>query len=342
MRYTLTTPLIIFALTFAHLGRADDAQQDGQQNPHTLNNLVWKTGAPTPFHRVESPAAVVDGKLFLFGGFTEDLDGSTEVDVYDPAVDKWSRKKDMPSGMTHLNAVVDGNTIWLAGGFKGHHPGPTSDEVWKYDVVADSWKAGPALPEPRAGGGLALVDGKLHYFGGLTSDRQTTSGSHWSLTLDGGKKWESEADMPEPRGHLAATVLDGKIYALGGTDGHDKTQIDVPMCHAYDPATKKWSAIARLPDGRSHFESSTLIYRGRILVIGGRSNSPEPARGVLNEMITYDPKQNVWQAVGTLTEKVLAPSAAIIGDRVIVTGGGLGNPRPLTAATHVATLPDEK
>ena len=38
-------------------------------------------------------------------------------------------------------------------------------------------------------------------------------------------------------------------------------------------------------------------------------------------------------------EKVLAPSAAIIGNRIVVTGGGLGNPLPLTATTHVATLP---
>ena len=88
----------------------------GQQNPETLNNVVWRIAAPSTFHRVESPAAVVDGKLYLFGGFTEDLDASREVDYYDPKADAWTRVKDMPSGLTHLNAVVDGKTIWLAGG----------------------------------------------------------------------------------------------------------------------------------------------------------------------------------------------------------------------------------
>ena len=33
----------------------------------------WKTAAPSPFARVESPTAVVDGKMYLFGGFTDDL-----------------------------------------------------------------------------------------------------------------------------------------------------------------------------------------------------------------------------------------------------------------------------
>lgn len=35
---------------------------------------------------------------------------------------------------------------------------------------------------------------------------------------------------------------------------------------------------------------------------------------------------------------VVAPSAAIIGGRLVVTGGGLNNPRPLTAATWTADL----
>ena len=150
-------------------------------------------------------------------------------------------------------------------------------------------RAGPPLPEPRAGGGLAIVGRKLHYFGGFKSDRQTDAPDHWSLSLDAGTAWQREADLPNPRGHVSAAVLDGKIYALGGDHGHDATQIDQPSCDAFDPATGRWSAIASLPDGRSHFESSTIIYRGGILLVGGRSNSPEPARGVLDDLQFYDP-----------------------------------------------------
>jgi hypothetical protein len=75
--------------------------------------------------------------------------------------------------------------------------------------------------------------------------------------------------LPDPRGHLGAAVLEGKIYALGGDHGHDVKQIDVSSCHRFDPRTRKWSAIASLPDGRSHFESSTIIHQGRILIVGG-------------------------------------------------------------------------
>ena len=256
--------------------------------------------------------------------------------------DSWTRKKDMPTRLTHLNPAIDGNTIWFAGGFKGKHPGPVTAEVWKYDIASDTWTAGPPLPERRAGGGLAVVERKLHYFGGYKADRDTNAGDHWSLSLDGGKDWQREADLPDPRGHVSAAVLDGKIYALGGDHGHDITQIDVKSCHRFDPATKKWSEIASLPDGRSHFESSTIVYQGRILIVGGRCNSSQPPRNVVGDLLQYDPKANTWHVVGAMPEKLLAPAAAIISGRIVVTGGGLNNPRPLTATTRIAPLPDGK
>jgi N-acetylneuraminic acid mutarotase len=335
--------LVIIALNVPSLGWADEppaARSSG--NADAWPTLEWKEASPSPFARVESPAAVVGSRLYLFGGFTEDLDASGQVNVYDPASDSWTRKKDMPARLTHLNAAVDGNTIWFAGGFKGKHPGPVTSEVWKYDIASDTWTAGPPLPQRRAGGGLAVVQGKLHYFGGYKADRDTNAGDHWSLSLAGGKDWQREADLPDPRGHVSSAVLDGKIYALGGDHGHDITQIDVKSCHRFDPATKKWSQIASLPDGRSHFESSTIVYKGRILVVGGRCNSSQPRRNVVGDLLQYDPQADTWHLIGVMPEKLLAPAAAIISGRIVVTGGGLNNPRPLTAATRIAPLPDGK
>ncbi|HET6247862.1 MAG TPA: kelch repeat-containing protein [Tepidisphaeraceae bacterium] len=309
--------------------------------PSAWPALEWKKGAPTPFARVEAPTATVDGKMYVFGGFVTGLGASNEVDVYDPANDSWKRLKDMPTRVTHLNAVLDRGTIWFAGGFKGKHPGPVTAEVWKYDIASDSWTSGTPLPEPRGGGGLAILDGKLHYFGGYKADRDTNSADHWSLALDGGTTWQREADLPVPRGHVSATVLDGKIYALGGAHGHDITQIDLDACHRFDPATGKWTAIARLPDGRSHFEGSTIVHNGRIIIIGGRCNSSKPPRNVVGDLLEYDPKTDAWRVIGQMPEKVMAPSAALTSGRFIVTGGGLNNPQPLTDATYIGKLPNE-
>ena len=335
--------LVIIALSTPLLsGTEVPAAAESSGKADAWPTLEWKKAAPSPFARVESPVAVVNGKVYLFGGFTDDLDASNQVDVYDPLGDSWTRKKEMPARLTHLNPAIDGNTIWFAGGFKGRHPGPVTAEVWKYDIAADTWSAGPPLPEPRAGGGLAVVGRRLHYFGGYKADRDTNAGDHWSLSLDGGKDWQREADLPEPRGHVSTAVLDGKLYALGGCHGHDITQIDLKWCHRFDPATKRWSEIASLPDGRSHFEGSTIVCQGRILIMGGRCNSSQPPRNVVGDLLQYDPQENSWHVVGAMRENVLAPSAAIISGRIVVAAGGYNNPRPLTANTWIAPLPDGK
>jgi hypothetical protein len=348
MRCNFHMLILLFALLISGINQVASAiaeEHDKKTVPPTATParawpmLEWKKGTPSPFARAESPAAVVGNKFYLFGGFTDDLQAANQVDVYDPANDSWARLKDMPTRLTHLNPAIDGNTIWFAGGFKGKHPGPVTNEVWKYDVTSDSWTPGPMLPEPRAGGGLAIVGRALHYFGGYKADRNTDAGDHWSLVLDGQATWQREADLPNPRGHVSAAVLEGKIYALGGDHGHDVTQIDLKYCHQFDPATKKWTEIASLPDGRSHFESSTIIYQNKILIVGGRCNSSQPPRNVVDDLLVYDPQSNTWQVVGTLPEKVLAPSAAIISGQIVVIGGGLNNPRPLTAVTRLAPLP---
>lgn len=75
------------------------------------------------------------------------------------------------------------------------------------------------------------------------------------------------------------------------------------------------------------------------MIVGGRASSSKPPRNVVGDLLQYDPRANAWQVVGTMPEKLLAPAAAIISGHIVVTGGGLNNPRPLTATTRVTPLP---
>ena len=58
----------------------------------------------------------------------------------------------------------------------------------------------------------------------------------------------------------------------------------------------------------------------------------------MDDLLQYDPKADTWKVVGAMPEKLLAPAAAIISGRLVVIGGGLNNPRPLTAITRIAAL----
>lgn len=300
--------------------------------------FAWKTVAPSPIERSEGPpSAVVNDKLYVFGGFYNNLfQATTRSDVYDPATNQWTRIADMPIPVTHLNAAVDGQTIWFAGGFKGDHPGPAISDVWKYDVASDTWSKGPSLPKVRGAGALVRLDRELHYFGGFAADRETPVGDHWVLSLQGGTNWTTAAPLPERRGHLGGAALDGKIYAIGGARSHHINPVDVNSVHAYDPTSDTWKAVASLPIPRSHFESSTTIFNDRLLIIGGRSKPT--GKTALNHVTEYDPTTNTWLALPSLPVELIAPVAQVIGNQIIVTNGGLNRTTSPESTTRIGVL----
>ena len=287
-----------------------------------LKEKRWQPLASMPQERFEHACALVGDALYVFGGYGQGVKSSNHVQAFDLARNEWRRLRDMPSAITHVNTAVDGRTVWIAGGFKDGYPGKAIDEVWKYDVDKDAFVAAPSLPEPRAGGGLALVGRRLHYFGGLKQDRDTDAADHWVLDLDATgspAKWKSAADMPAPRNQFGTVTHQGKIYAIGGQFHHDSTSgkpaLDQARVDIYDPATDSWSSGPELPIPHSHSENSTFLHKGRLFVIGGRSvNRVEAAIWVLSA-------EGKWSRFGTLPVPLIGPAARIIAGRLVVAGG---------------------
>lgn len=76
----------------------------------------WSTAAPSPIRRFEAGNAVVNNKLYVFGGYiNSNIQGTTRLDVYDPATNTWRQLSNMPQPLTHEGVAVDGNTIYIAG-----------------------------------------------------------------------------------------------------------------------------------------------------------------------------------------------------------------------------------
>src|SRR6188768_1694268 len=103
---------------------------------------TWREGRSAPTPKMEAPSAALNGKLYVFGGFAGTTYGAPVepmVSVYDPAIDQWSRAADLPLPVTHCNTVLVDGKVWLAGGYRGAHPGGTVADVLRYDVAADRW-----------------------------------------------------------------------------------------------------------------------------------------------------------------------------------------------------------
>ena len=285
----------------------------------------WKRVARAPSRRYEAANAVVNGKLYVFGGWNgQEIQAMTRVDVYNPTSDRWSRHVSaLPLPATHANAEADGSTIWFVGGFVGDSAHKkTTNLAFKYETKTNSWHPAPPLPTATASGALVRLGRSLHYFGGFL-DRDTTTGNHYVLSLDGGTQWETRAPLPKVRGHHAGVAVGGKLYAVGGQFLHDSPNVkDLNFVHVYDPKTDSWQELTSLPVPCSHHEMSTIAIKGKIVVIGGlnRNNKLLGKRG-LSHIFSYDPKTDKWTELSPLPVGLFGASAKVIGNHIIITGG---------------------
>jgi N-acetylneuraminic acid mutarotase len=288
-----------------------------------VHTITWESRAASPIPRAEASGTVVNGKLYVLGGYIGDDHGNiiaqSRCDVYDPATNTWTQLGDMPEPFTHAGIAVDGTTIWLVGHYSGNHPGPGSTHVWKYDTASDTWTRGPDLPEARGAGGAAIVGRQLHFFGGMDETRTIECGEHWSLDLDDESAgWTERAPMPNPRNHISGAALNGKVYALGGQHGQEDEQEAQSEVDCYDPETDTWSVVAPLPDVRSHAGAATFVLSGRIVMLGGEVGYNLQRSTVF----AYDPAVNTWSLIGILPQpRSTSVAGALSETQLIFTGG---------------------
>jgi N-acetylneuraminic acid mutarotase len=62
---------------------------------------------------------VIDGKLYLAGGWTAD-NLSSKLEVYDPGSNTWSTKASMLTARSQAAAAVRGGRLYVIGGSQGN------------------------------------------------------------------------------------------------------------------------------------------------------------------------------------------------------------------------------
>jgi N-acetylneuraminic acid mutarotase len=275
--------------------------------------------------------AVVNGKLYVFGGYVDTTFTPTRrADAYDPATNTWRQIANLPTfayafgGASHVGTAALGSSIYFAGGYPAKSPsGQTfaTSAVFRYDTLTDTYASLPSLPSGRGGGALVALGRELHFFGGADAAR-ADSGSHWALNLDDvSAGWVARASLPVATNHVAGVVLDGKIYSIGGQQFQDDAAIQRAEVQAYDPATDRWTARAPLPIARSHITSSTFVRGGKILVLGGLKQG----NVVMNTVTSYDPTANAWTSLTPLPSARLSGVSDVLPDGRIVFATGAGN-----------------
>jgi N-acetylneuraminic acid mutarotase len=271
----------------------------------------WKRGAALPLARGEVAAAVAEGRIYIIGGFTGGGANSTSVQAFNPPTNSWAHEADLPLPVDHTMAAGYRGRVYVAGGY-----GPGRARLTTlFAFTGDGWTRLAPMPEERAAGGAAIVNGKLYVVGGTTAS--TIGGqsalARTMLVYDIARdRWTSRRG-PTPREHLGVTALGGKIYAVAGrTAGFDT---NMRAMEVFNPRTGRWSKLPRVPSRRG---GTGAAGTGRWIVsVGGEATS-----GTIRTVYRYDVKRRRWSRLPNLPTARHGLGVAAVGGKVYVIGGG--------------------
>lgn len=194
----------------------------------------------------------------------------------------------------------------------------------------EALSAYPALPEPISSFGGAVCDGYLYVYSGHTGGEHEHSKDNLSrkflrIKLDGGKEWE-ELPMETPLQGLPLVAHGGKLYRVGGlnaknADGEDEDLHSVAEFSCYDPAAKKWTALAPLPEARSSHDA--VVIGDKLYVVGGWTLAGDRKGKWLDTAWAFDltNPQGKWEAIGKPNFRRRALAAAQWNGKLVALGG---------------------
>lgn len=234
---------------------------------------TWQKVADMPTPREAPKAAVIDGIVYVFGGFSQKKNAKTEypvrVEAYNPATDRWTQKKDMPISRLYFGIAVVAGKVYLIGGNEGlgleaHEQ--RMDRVDIYNPTTNTWAKGPKIPTRRSYMRAEVVSDHIYVIGG----------SGWPVAGWGpflprieeydpiSRQWRKKQDMLDLRTSFGTVVVEDDIYLIGGRDESRRYLATVDMYH---PRTEAWRNIPALPMPTYIIDAATV--NGKIYVVGG-------------------------------------------------------------------------
>ena len=176
---------------------------------------TWETKTSMPTARSHLQANVINGKIYLIGGYPN----STLNEVYDPITDSWTTKAPLPTGvMNFASAVVDNKLYAIAGRtvFKTsekYNSITNSNITQVYNPEADSWSLGTPFPSNASNLSAGATTGifapkRIYVFGSNTPEIYNPNDDTWTAGTVG--------TMTSNRTDLGVAVIRDVLYAIGG------------------------------------------------------------------------------------------------------------------------------
>jgi N-acetylneuraminic acid mutarotase len=259
---------------------------------------VWQELAPMPTARQELATAVLNGKIYVIGGYDKDGNSTDTVEVYNPNTNTWASAHPIPTAQNHNSAAVAAGQLYSFGG--------ASNRTYVYDPLGDSWSEVAMMNYGHASTpAVGVINNKIYVAGGVGGGNNRLE-VYDPVT----NTWTERAPMSVPRNHCGGGVIDGKLYVVGGRD----TPQSPTALEVYDPQSNAWAALSPMPTGRSGIGVGAV--NGELWVFGGETTFG-------GNVEVYNPVNNSWRQLPAMPVPRHGIWASVIGNRIYLPGGGI-------------------
>ena len=252
-------------------GNSSDGFMSDKVEVYSPTADTWETVAPLPVPVWRTSAAVMNGKIYVFGGYLAlapfPYNPTARVFEYDPAANSWIEKQAMPTARGGPVAVAYNNRIHVMGGATNNSL-PTHEI---YNPAANSWSSGAPMPQSRSALTGDVVGNQIFVAGGFKIRLGDAIPYDELLRYDpGSNSWadpDALAPVPQARFGMDSGSLDGLFYLFGGKQLGSGESLTL----RYDPQSNLWEELEQMPEALS-FMGVDRVGENFYVVGGGRIN----------------------------------------------------------------------
>jgi hypothetical protein len=231
-----------------------DANGQSVASVFVFDGAHWANGPSFPIAVNHPAAAVLDGDVFVAGGFTSGS-ATNRVFVLALGATTWKEIASMHTARAAAALLTVGRSLYVIGGIAGS---TQIAQVERYDPAADTWSDITQMPRPRnhvAG----YVNGQLACVAG---GREPSTGSAVDCLDTTATNWRPGIPLPTPTSGAAAGIVNGVLTVAGG-ESSGETAL-VPLVQELRGIS--WSTQAMIDPRHG---TGYANYQGRFWMCGG-------------------------------------------------------------------------